>query len=106
MFFFAFKLPHFLQFVTYAQEGIAKTPVPSYIVGGLIKIIFCYFVQSLGAAPSRNMTLISWGIAIVLMIFGWKHTYLVPELASIMMLFMALCVVLAGGDFREFSKQD
>lgn len=70
-------------------------------LSGISLLFFGFFVQPLSAAPSRNMTLVSWTIAIILMVFGWKHVYLIPELGSVMMLFASFCAALEESIFED-----
>ena len=91
MFVIAFEIPNMLQYFEFWSRGISTSPIPMNRITGFSLLLFCYFVQPLAAAPHRNMTLISWAIALVLMVFGWKRAYLINELGLVMMLF-ASCV--------------
>jgi hypothetical protein len=92
--------------MNYKSQGISTSPIPFNRVIGMINILFCYFVQPLKAAPSRNMTLISWSITIALMVFGWKHVYIIPELNSLMMIFAVFCSVMDSKTALSNNKID
>ena len=89
----AFQIPHLLQYLNYRTKGITTSPIPFDFITGLSTVLFCYLVQPLAAAPARNMTIISWPIAVTMMVFGWKHVYLVPELDSVVMIFVSICAL-------------